>query len=292
MSSRCRTIEVIERLKSRLDAQNIRRFKGTCFGRFIDLPPLIFQGKLIEMLLKYVVDERARLILKFKLKNVVANFSREEFFMLTGLGFGKTKENKKRSELHETVFGGSKSIFMVTIERAFERECEATRGGSEIALKLGLLLFVYGCLLGGSDSYSAPLDIAYIHVVDDIGSIGSFPWGREAYNFFINQFYTAYDKWMSSLRWKRTDVIDVNGLNLVMQWWLYETFPVIGAKFCDLVDKHTEKWPRMLRWWSSEMPYNSPFAGHVDLQGDIMHVRFYSSVRFEHVKWLDCTLQT
>lgn len=53
-------------------------------------------------------------------------------------------------------------------------ECKLSGGGSEYALKIGLLMFIFSCLLRNGNSYNAPIDIGYVHAVDDVRYMNSY----------------------------------------------------------------------------------------------------------------------
>lgn len=234
ITRRSNAVEVVERIRSGLSPNNMKKLKSTCFGNLIELPNIKYQAQLMMHLLIRVEEVRDPMVIQFKFDDVTADFRQSDFFILTGLSFDRSKVLPESSYFHESVFNGKETIYMGDIEDAFVKECDMSKGDTLKALKLAMLYFLYGVLFdAGRRNRRIEIDPRYIHAVSDMNLFDSYGWGWEAYRCLLNGVYSGWDE-MNLTMQKQTKLVGgITGFSLVLQAWAYESFPNLAAELSE-----------------------------------------------------------
>ncbi|KAH6763321.1 hypothetical protein C2S52_020754 [Perilla frutescens var. hirtella] len=246
LNRRC-DLKIINRIKEKLDEENLERFEQSCFGHFLEIGDLKFQGQLLLQLVMHMVtvasnEERG---LVFKIGNSNMEFGPNEFSEITGLNHGGStlEATKTCSSIHEHVFGGSTSIMLKDVEKAFS---SVSGGKGDLALKLALLYFLYGVLLNKttrSSSYKINNEqLQYLDLVEDLEKFNAFPWGRVAYHCLASSIMLARHHLINR------ESHSIHGFCFALQIWAYEMMPDV-AEHCaiPLAEKGFQNLP-ILRW--------------------------------------------
>lgn len=229
----------------------MERFQQSCFGRFLEIKELEFQGQLyLHLLLNMDMAASNKEKLVFKINNSSMEFGPREFFQITGLRIGtldRTIKTPSSSSIHKKMFKGRPTIVMKDIEKAFL--CH--KGEGELKLKLALLCFLYGTLLAGNANKR--IDLEYLHLIDDLQNFNAFPWGRVAYEFLVS-FMLSTRVLMDKDRSKNLKPsLFIYGFSVALQVWAYEVIPSL-AEFCAVRVSDSENLtPGILRWSTKRM---------------------------------------
>ncbi|KAH6837329.1 hypothetical protein C2S53_003116 [Perilla frutescens var. hirtella] len=225
-SPTCRCdLKIIETIKTKLDGENLKKFKGSCFGRLLKMNQLRFQGQVIVHLLAHLdrITSKGKLI--FRINNDVAEFVPNEFFLMTGLKFGTEQPSAQNSTIQREVFSGQRRITFFDLSCAFESHNIQSKGAGEVTLKLALLCFLYGVLLVCERS-SNVLDIRFLHLADDLDMFNSFPWGVPAFEALRSSVLVADGRLQSAVQKNGRCVFDMCGFTFALQAWAYEIEPL------------------------------------------------------------------
>ncbi|KAH6821503.1 hypothetical protein C2S53_009741 [Perilla frutescens var. hirtella] len=121
-SRRCDLLKIINIIKKKLDQENLEKFKESCFGHFLEIGDLKFQGQLLSQLVMHMdtVASNKERGLVFKIGNSNMEFGPNIFSKIGGLIHdGTSQATKTCSSIHKNVFGGSTSITLKDAENAF-----------------------------------------------------------------------------------------------------------------------------------------------------------------------------
>ncbi|KAH6787281.1 hypothetical protein C2S52_006833 [Perilla frutescens var. hirtella] len=205
----------LDHIRENLGKENLHQLEQSCFGKFLVVPAIQFQGQLYNVLIRKLdKSSLGKLPLCFCINDSEVVFGPAEFALITGLNFKRGRDPPNETEFHEVVFHGAEDLVFYDIHKAFIKECKATTGKSQNSFKLSLLYILYGILMIRDRKWKR-LDLKYMHLVDDISNFNQFHWGEVAYEFLI---------------------------------WAYEVMPNIASECAKVVPALACSIPRMLRW--------------------------------------------
>ncbi|KAH6755215.1 HOPW1-1-interacting 1 [Perilla frutescens var. hirtella] len=242
----------LDNIRQYLGKGNLHRLERSCFGHFIGVPDIQFQGQLYTVLIrKLEKSSLQRLRLTFGINDREAEFGPVEFCLVTGLKFKDWTEPPAHSEFHRVFFNGRDDLVFIDIHEAFVQECKSSGGESEDALKLAFLYILYGILLIRGRKHKK-IDLKYFHLVDDLVKFNDFPWGQVAYEFLMRATHRAREFLDNLLAEEKNLAFDAHGFTIALQIWAYEVMPDIGRACADFVPGAENRIPRMLRWAASK----------------------------------------
>ncbi|KAM3376475.1 hypothetical protein P3S68_015190 [Capsicum galapagoense] len=235
-------VEAVNMLKEKLDAKQIQMFRETCFGRFLDLPPVVVQHQLAHsLLLREVVEEKDD-ALWISVKDVKLRFGLVEFGIITGLKCTgdayKCCDSDGMGQLINTYFPSEQS--RVAKQSLIDCINDKRFKSDEDAVKLAVLYFIHTFLFS---------TVKHKHITRDdfelveSGAYETYPWGKAVFK--------AIMKAMKGKLQGKPSFYRLGGLPLAFQCWFYECCPYVNNKIAFRVD---DKVPRILSWKVTKQP--------------------------------------
>ncbi|XP_075076777.1 uncharacterized protein LOC107825928 [Nicotiana tabacum] len=224
---------VIHQLKANLSKRQLRLFKKTCFGYFLDLPPMIVQIRVMHHSLMREVHHEVKNEMRFVVNDSRLRFGLGEFALVTGLkckGYTSIEsiaENRLISKYFETA-----SVTFAQLADCFKKKKWET---DDDALKIAVLYFVNNFLF--SQLKTKAISRSYIDLVES-GNFNNYPWGIDVYKATIDSCSNKFQDKPSFYR--------LGGFRLALQTWLYECFPSLDGHFADHLGNN--KLLRILKW--------------------------------------------
>ncbi|KAK2663048.1 hypothetical protein Ddye_001622 [Dipteronia dyeriana] len=190
--------ESIRLIKSHLTEKQLKLFRVTCFGHFLDVSDMVLSGHFCRHILLREchvknTDYNASSVW-YHVGNGLIRFSLVEFFLVSGLAFGEySKSNleffkRKNSRLRRIYFQSSKVKVKMIVDWFRNLGHNNKISDDEDVVKLALLLFLEMTLVGKDDRTS----ILYwaLELVDDLDAFNKFPWGTFIYSRKFNSLST------------------------------------------------------------------------------------------------------
>ena len=210
---------VITKIKEHLSANQLKMFRSTCFGHFLDLKQLKLQGQLVHCLLLREVNHPATDEIWFSIGGYNLRFSIGEFGIITGLkcvdDFDRSSiANYEKNTLIEKYFNGADKVKREAVEECFfsgKFDCD------EDAVKIAVLYFVMMYFFTSPKDKFVIKD--YVDIVD-AGLFNEYCWGRDVFSFTVESMkgkMLRVQKKGDSYHYYR-----LNGFPLVLQVWFYE----------------------------------------------------------------------
>nr|XP_016508337.1 PREDICTED: uncharacterized protein LOC107825928 [Nicotiana tabacum] len=224
---------VIHQLKANLSKRQLRLFKKTCFGYFLDLPPVIVQIRVMHHLLMREVHHEVKNEMRFVVNDSRLRFGLGEFALVTGLKCkgGTSIESIAENRLISKYFGTA-SVTFAQLADCFKKKKWET---DDDALKIAVLYFVNSFLF--SQLKTKAISRSYIDLVES-GDFNNYPWGIDVYKATIDSCSNKFQDKPSFYR--------LGGFRLALQTWLYECFPSLDGHFADHLGNN--KLLRILKW--------------------------------------------
>ncbi|XP_019225074.1 PREDICTED: uncharacterized protein LOC109206682 [Nicotiana attenuata] len=223
---------VIHQLKANLSKRQLRLFKKTCFGYFLDLPPVIVQIRVMHHLLMREVHHEVKNEMRFVVNDSRLRFGLGEFALVTGL---KCKGDTSIESIAEnrliSKYFGTASVTFAQLADCFKKKKWET---DDDALKIAVLYFVNSFLF--SQLKTKAISRSYIDLVES-GDFNNYPWGIDVYKATIDSCSNKFQDKPSFYR--------LGGFPLALQTWLYECCPSLDGHFADHLGN---KLPRILNW--------------------------------------------
>lgn len=238
----------------------------------MDIPDTKYNEKLTNHLISRVMDIGDRSMMRFKFDDFEAEFLPFHFFLLTGLKFGPSVVLPEKSYFHDRSFGGQKIIYVGNIHTRFLYECQNYGGSSVDSFNLGMIFFLYGVILNPEGRFTAPVDLRFMHAVDNIDTFNAYPWGMEAYSFLLNSVYDVVEGTSEPAMCQKYQMIEIGGLSIAIQLWAFESFPdmAINSSFHDC--GHIEVFPRMITKWIENDAYVEAITSSQRIHGSMKYV--------------------
>ncbi|XP_070029537.1 uncharacterized protein [Nicotiana sylvestris] len=224
---------VIHQLKANLSKRQLRLFKKTCFGYFLDLPPVIVQIRIMHHLLMREVHHEVKNEMRFVVNDSRLRFGLGEFALVTGLKCkgGTSIESIAENRLISKYFGTA-SVTFAQLADCFKKKKWET---DDDALKIAVLYFVNSFLF--SQLKTKAISRSYIDLIES-GDFNNYPWGIDVYKATIDSCSNKFQDKPSFYR--------LGGFPLALQTWLYECCPSLDGHFVDHLGNN--KLPRILKW--------------------------------------------
>lgn len=263
-------IEAVKLLKEKLDARQIQMFRETCFGRFLDLPPVVVQHQLIHSLLLREVVEEEDDALWISVKDVRLRFGLVEFGIITGLkctgDADKCYDSDGTGHLINTYFSSE----LTSVPKQSLIECFHNKRwkSDEDAVKIAVLYFIHTFLFSTVNrKHISTDDFEFV----ESGAYETYPWGKAVFKATLKSM-------KGKLRGKPS-MYRLGGLPLAFQCWFYECCPYVNNKIAFRVD---DKVPRILSWKVTRQPgYKELFNGIFRQRQDQLKLMNISPTEFE-----------
>ncbi|XP_019259766.1 PREDICTED: uncharacterized protein LOC109237830 [Nicotiana attenuata] len=225
-------VDIVSVLQSKLTDVQLRMFRESCFGYFLDLPRVAIQAQLIRSLMfrELVQDKCDQFYVKLN-DECVLRFGLREFGIVSGL-------NCCGNEHVEGKFSGPNRL----VDTYFS--------GFEVVSKKSLIDYLEKKKWQSDEDAAQKTFISKrdIHLVES-GEYVSFPWGKIAFRALMKSM-------RDRLRGK-SEFYRIGGFPLALQVWFYECCTVVDQKFVVRVGNHT---PRILNWEMTDRPTHEDFS--------------------------------
>ncbi|KAI5342070.1 hypothetical protein L3X38_009945 [Prunus dulcis] len=237
-------------IRAKLSAEQLEQFKTSCFGHLLNIDKIQFSGQIVHgAVLRRVAGQGVKDLdgLSFLLGCDVAQFTRQDFCLITGLRFGEVPEVSKE---------------------AFLRCTE-----EDDIYKLALVYFTELVVLGRDKHLN--INLNYLTLVEDLDAFNRYPWGSVSFDKTQDSLFSAPTKYVKSFENKEgrgkgkskvTGTSQRNekgkkdkhgeaqrsgwsfkGFTYAFQIWVYELIPrMADLNYCKVVDPTPV--PRILRW--------------------------------------------
>ncbi|BBG99408.1 BURP domain-containing protein, partial [Prunus dulcis] len=261
-------------LRAKLSAEQLEQFKTSCFGHLLNIDKIQFSGQIVHgAVLRRVAGQGVKDLdgLSFLLGCDVAQFTRQDFCLITGLRFGEVPEVSSGESdgirLRERYFI-DEGITCNALEEAFLRCTE-----EDDIYKLALVYFAELVVLGRDKHLN--INLNYLTLVEDLDAFNRYPWGSVSFDKTQDSLFSAPTKYVKSFenedgrgkgKSKATGTSRRNekgkkdkhgeaqrsgwsfkGFTYAFQIWVYELIPrMADLNYCKVVDPTAV--PRILRW--------------------------------------------
>ncbi|BBN69123.1 BURP domain-containing protein, partial [Prunus dulcis] len=249
-------------IRAKLSAEQLEQFKTSCFGHLLNIDKIQFSGQIVHgAVLRRVAGQGVKDLdgLSFLLGCDVAQFTRQDFCLITGLRFG---------EVPEVSSGENEGITCNALEEAFLRCTE-----EDDIYKLALVYFAELVVLGRDKHLN--INLNYLTLVEDLDAFNRYPWGSVSFDKTQDSLFSAPTKYVKSFeneegRGKGKSKVtgtsrrnekgkkdkhgeaqrsgwSFKGFTYAFQIWVYELIPrMADLNYCKVVDPTAV--PRILRW--------------------------------------------
>ncbi|BBN70497.1 hypothetical protein Prudu_1489S000200 [Prunus dulcis] len=261
-------------LRAKLSAEQLEQFKTSCFGHLLNIDKIQFSGQIVHgAVLRRVAGQGVKDLdgLSFLLGCDVAQFTRQDFCLITGLRFGEVPEVSSGESdgirLRERYFI-DEGITCNALEEAFLRCTE-----EDDIYKLALVYFAELVVLGRDKHLN--INLNYLTLVEDLDAFNRYPWGSVSFDKTQDSLFSAPTKYVKSFenedgRGKGKSKVtgtsrrnekgkkdkhgeaqrsgwSFKGFTYAFQIWVYELIPrMADLNYCKVVDPTAV--PRILRW--------------------------------------------
>ncbi|KAH6794378.1 hypothetical protein C2S52_004855 [Perilla frutescens var. hirtella] len=245
----------LDTIRTHLAQKNLMLLSASCFGHFLRIPDIQFQGQLYAALLRTLSSSLARMRLSFRINDRIVEFGPREFSLITGVSMEGWVEPPTASAFHQNFFHGRTDLLFCDIQKSFVQKCVATGGESRDAFLLALLYILYGILLIRAQK-GKKIDLKYLHLADDLVKFNYYGWGQVAYEFLVRTTHRAQNIMDNLIAEEKNLAFDANGFAIALQIWAYEVMPDVARACAWRVPDRDEEIPRMLRWTLSSQRKN------------------------------------
>ncbi|KAI5341889.1 hypothetical protein L3X38_009764 [Prunus dulcis] len=261
-------------IRAKLSAEQLEQFKTSCFGHLLNIDKIQFSGQIVHgAVLRRVAGQGVKDLdgLSFLLGCDVAQFTRQDFCLITGLRFGEVPElssgESNEIRLQQRYFI-DEGITCNALEEAFLRCTE-----EDDIYKLALVYFAELVVLGRDKHLN--INLNYLTLVEDLDAFNRYPWGSVSFDKTQDSLFSAPTKYVKSIeneegRGKGKSKVtgtsrrnekgkkdkhgeaqrsgwSFKGFTYAFQIWVYELIPrMADLNYCKVVDPTAV--PRILRW--------------------------------------------
>ncbi|KAI5354936.1 hypothetical protein L3X38_007831 [Prunus dulcis] len=261
-------------IRAKLSAQQLEQFKTSCFGHFLNIDKIQFSWQIVHgVVLHRVAGQGVKDLdgLSFLLGCDVAQFTRQDFCLITGLRFGEVPEvssgDSDEIRLQKRYFI-DEGITCNALEEAFLRCTE-----EDDIYKLALVYFAELVVLGRDKHLN--INLNYLTLVEDLDALNRYPWGSVSFDKTQDSLFSAPTKYVKSFeneegRGKGKSKVtgtsrrnekgkkdkhgeaqmsgwSFKGFTYAFQIWVYELIPrMADLNYCKVVDPTA--FPRILQW--------------------------------------------
>ncbi|CAL8991837.1 unnamed protein product [Prunus brigantina] len=233
----------IAAIRAKLSAEQLEQFKTSCFGHLLNIDKIQFSGQIVHgVMLCRVAGQGVKDLdgLSFLIGCDVAQFTRQDFCLISGLCFGEVPEE-------------------------------------DDIYKLALVYFAELVVLGKDKHLNINLNYSnnYLTHVEDLDAFNRYPWGSVSFDKTQDSLFSALTKYVKSFeneegRGKGKSKVtgtsrrnengkkdnhgemqrgdwSFKGFTYAFQIWVYELIPrMADLNYCKVVDPTAL--PRILRW--------------------------------------------
>ncbi|CAL2247232.1 unnamed protein product [Prunus armeniaca] len=261
-------------IRAKLSAEQLEQFKTSCFGHLLNIDKIQFSGQIVHGVgLRRVAGQGVKDLdgLSFLIGCDVAQFTRHDFCLISGLRFGEVPEvssgESDEIRLQKRYFI-DEGITCNALEEAFVRCTE-----EDDVYKLALVYFAELVVLGRDKHLN--INLNYLTLVEDLDAFNRFPWGSVSFDKTQDSLFSAPTKYVKSFeneegrgkgkskvtgtsrrneKCKKDNHGEVQrggwsfkGFTYAFQIWVYELIPrMADLNYCKVVDPTAL--PRILRW--------------------------------------------
>ena len=163
----------IRNITEKLNEEQLRLFRATQFGPFLDVN-LSFNGQLIHFLLLRELDIEDDDSITFRIGKVVCSFGRREFNLVTGMWEPKSTpiRNTPENSMRQLFFSKQTSLSVGDLEGVFLR-CD---GEGEEVVRLAILYLIEICLMGKDKR--TKIDLKHLDLCDKWATLDGHDWGE------------------------------------------------------------------------------------------------------------------
>ncbi|KAI5312265.1 hypothetical protein L3X38_041438 [Prunus dulcis] len=152
-------------IRAKLSAEQLEQFKTSCFGHLMNIDKIQFSGQIVHgVVLRRVAGQVVKDLdgLSFLIGCDVAQFTRQDFCLITGLRFGEVLEVSKEDDIY----------------------------------KLALVYFAELVVLGGDKHLN--INLNYLTLVEDLDAFKRYPWGSVSFDKTQDSLFSAPIKYVKS----------------------------------------------------------------------------------------------
>ncbi|XP_070009978.1 uncharacterized protein [Nicotiana sylvestris] len=235
-------IGVVDELKLKLTDEQIQMFRKTCFGYFLDLPPVVVQNQVIRFLMSRELVQDSEDEFYVKINHSTLCFGIREFAIISGLRcVGEVNDEGTYSgsnRLKEAYFPDRDRVSKDDLIDCF---MEKRWQSDNDALKISLLYFIYTFLFFtiSKRSFVSNRDFFLI----ESGEYEQFPWGKIVFKALIG---SVRNKFRFVKKFHR-----FGGLPLALHIWIYECCSEVDPNIATRVASRV---PRILNWNVTKRP--------------------------------------
>ncbi|KAI5343988.1 hypothetical protein L3X38_011865 [Prunus dulcis] len=184
-------------IRAKLSAEQLEQFKTSCFGHLLNIDKIQFSEQIVHgVVLRRVAGQGVKDLdgLSFLIGCDVAQFTRQDFCLITVLRFGKVPEV---SSGESDEIGLQKRYFIdegITcnaLEEAFLRCIE-----EDDIYKLALVYFAKLVVLGRDKHLN--INLNYLTLVEDLDAFNRYPWGSVSFDKTQDSLFSAPTKYVKS----------------------------------------------------------------------------------------------
>ncbi|CAL9001325.1 unnamed protein product, partial [Prunus brigantina] len=205
-------------IRAKLSAEQLEQLKTSCFGHLLNIDKIQFSGQIVHgVVLRRVAGQGVKDLdgLSFLIGCDVAQFTRQDFCLITGLRFGEVPE-VSNGEMEDDIY------------------------------KLALVYFAELVVLGRDKHLN--INLNYLTLVEDLDAFNSFEneEGRGKGKSKVTGTSRRNEKGKKDGEVQRGGW-SFKGFTYALQIWVYELIPRMGdLNYCKVVDPTAL--PRILRW--------------------------------------------
>lgn len=239
-------LDVISMIKNTLNERQLRKFKKSCFGSFLDLKITKFSSQLFYHLIRRQCCSKNRNELWFNLEGRIHKFGMKEFALITGLNCGELPaidmSKIQKAKFNRRYFGGQKTIRRTKLHEVFT---EMDKGRNKDVVKMAKLYILEMFILG--KQIRTGINHEYTLLVDDKEQFDKYPWGRISYEITIDFVKKA-------IKSNDASAIGIGGFPFALLVWAYETIPLLALNSNFVATRVSFGTPRMNNWAADVHP--------------------------------------
>ncbi|BBG95476.1 hypothetical protein Prudu_004035, partial [Prunus dulcis] len=241
-------------IRAKLSAEQLEQFKTSCFGHLLNIDKIQFSGQIVHgVVLRRVAGQGVKDLdgLSFLLGCDVAQFTRQDFCLITGLRFGEVPEvssgESDEIRLQKRYFI-DEGITCNALEEAFLRCTE-----EDDIYKLALVYFAELVVLGRDKHLN--INLNYLTLVEDLDAFNRYPWGSVSFDKTQDSLFSAPTKGKGKSKVTGTSRRNEKGKKdkhgeAQRSGWSFKGFTYAfqngDLNYCKVVDPTAV--PRILRW--------------------------------------------
>ena len=180
-----------------MSAEQLEQFKTSCFGHLLNIDKIQFSGQIVHgVVLRRVAGQGVKDLdgLSFLIGCDVAQFTRQDFCLITGLRFGEVPEvssgESDEIRLQKRYFI-DEGITCNALEEAFLR-CTV----EDDIYKLALVYFAELVVLGRDKHLN--INLNYLTLVEDLDAFNRYLWGLVSFDKTQDSLFYAPTKYVKS----------------------------------------------------------------------------------------------